>query len=114
MDYDYRDASLWHGLLVAEGDTILIQFTGLHDKNGTEIYEGDIVNYSTKHSNNITYTFNGIVFFDRGCFWVREYLSHVDEGIFDDPEKETRWSIDLDWEIIGNIYENPELLEVKQ
>src|SRR5947208_5745446 len=57
----------------ARGDIELMQFTGLHDRLGKEIYEGDIVN-------NVTYTFNGVVFFDNGSFWVRECLSHVDEG----------------------------------
>lgn len=84
-------------------DVEMMQFTGLHDKNGKEIYEGDIVN-------NVTYKFNGVVFFDNGSFWVREYLSHVDEGLYDDREKETRWSINLNWEVIGNIYENADLL----
>jgi uncharacterized phage protein (TIGR01671 family) len=85
----------------------LMQYTGIKDYNGKEIYEGDIVH-------NVTYTFNGVVFFDNGSFWVREYLSHVDEGLYDDREKETRWSIDLSWEIIGNIYENPDLLEIAE
>ncbi len=44
--------------------------------------------------------------------WVEDItlILHVDEGLYDDREKETRWSIDLGWEVIGNIYENPELL----
>jgi uncharacterized phage protein (TIGR01671 family) len=83
-----------------------MQYTGLEDRFGTEIYEGDIVK-------NITHRFNGVVFFDRGSFWVREYLSHADEGLYHDTEKETRWSIDLDWEIIGNTYETPDLIRVK-
>ncbi len=82
----------------------LQQFTGIRAQNGKEIYEGDIVH-------NVAYTFNGVVFFENGSFWVREYLSHVDEGLYDDREKETRWSIDLEWEVIGNIYENPDLIK---
>lgn len=83
---------------------IVQQFTGLKDVHGTDIYEDYIVK-------NVVYRFNGVVFFDRGSFWVRERLSNVDEGLYDDREKETRWSIDLEWEIIGNIWENPELLK---
>jgi len=39
-NYDYRDASLWNGLLIAEGDTILLQFTGLKDAKGKENIRG--------------------------------------------------------------------------
>lgn len=82
------------------------QYTGVIDTLGRDICEGDIV----KH---VTHQFNGVVFFERGCFWVRECLSHVDAGLYHDIEKETRWSIDLEWQIVGNQYENPELIQVK-
>ena len=43
MDYDCRDVTVWNGLLVPEGDTIIMLSTGLLDATGREIYEGDIV-----------------------------------------------------------------------
>ena len=81
-------------------DVILMQSTGLRDKNGKEIFEGDVLtsqNYPTK----------GVVEFRTSLgMWVNclkeysyyEYLSNVASSR----------------EIIGNIYENPELLEDKE
>ena len=82
-----------------------MQYAGLKDKNGKRIYEGDIV-YNLKNN------FKGAVYYEKSSFWVREFYSNVDERSYDgDIKKETIWSINLDWKIIGNIYENPELLE---
>lgn len=86
-------------------DLTYLQFTGLTDRNGREIYEWDIVECLENE-------FYGVVYFDRGSFWVRELHTSVDEGIYDgDVRKETKWSIDLDCQIIGNVWENPELLK---
>ena len=83
-------------------DAILMQFTGLFDKNGKEIYEGDIgkvlkKNYEYKKPD---YPISTIVFED-ASFWIK-------------PSKENwTWLVmrNRQVEIIGNIYENPELLK---
>ena len=77
----------------------LMQYTGLHDKNGKEIYEGDIWLMNGIKSQPM------IVCFDNGKFISKstwgEYLKR-DDGY-------TYWDF-IDGEVIGNIYENPELL----
>jgi hypothetical protein len=81
---------------------IPMQYTGLKDKNGKEIYEGDIVN-------------NGPL----APAWV-EWLEEGAGFIFREVGSDEWWSpngfslvTEFAWEIIGNIYENPELLETK-
>jgi len=71
-------------------EIIYQQYTGLHDKNDKEIYEGDIVNYEDGCNEEIIF----------------ENCSFVGKGI-----KSGKTSMIGDCKIIGNIYENPELLE---
>ncbi len=68
------------------------QFTGLTDKNGKEIYEGDILNNSAA---------TWVVIFNSGCF------CHKPIGTIERPVELALRSL-VDGEIIGNIYENPE------
>ena len=82
-------------------EVILMQYTGLKDKNGVEICEGDIV--ETVYNGEV---FAGVVVYD---------LSEVDFKVTDGKEKYGRNFQYLtgndENEVLGNIYENPELLE---
>lgn len=80
-------------------DWLTLQFTGLLDKNGKEIYEGDIIALGTKR--------NGDVFFDMGRFWVRDFYVPS----FDDPSDAFGEGLPI-LEVIGNLYETPDLLSV--
>lgn len=75
-----------------------IQFTGLLDKNGKEIYEGDIVLWQNSDGEKVK---DKVVFYE-GAFRMRNMsftlYDYTDSNIF---------------EVIGNIYNNPELLEQK-
>lgn len=84
----------------------LMQYTGLHDKNGKEIYEGDIVSYQFQFAfekKKVIYT----VIFEDGQFLT----THLK---FNDKTSLAWYRLhrkEMDIEVIGNIYENPELLE---
>lgn len=82
---------------------ILMQSTGLKDKEETEIFEGDVVRHIDFLLNNETVN---KVYFKDGLFM---YDVVVDEYTYDVPIGEIIENSIV--EVIGNIYENPELLE---
>ena len=87
--------------MVSAEDLVLMQSTGLVDKNGKEIFEGDIVKMSKDVYSEPTYY---EVVRHRGGAYRLESKQHGCE----------LWLRHTDCEVVGNIYENPELLEDKE
>lgn len=89
-------------------DCVLMQYTGLQDKNGREIYEGDIIALEVIKGVKIKVP----VKFENGSFNIHEIPGGY--GFSDTAYPLGKLFLrDFGIEAIGNIYENPELLEVK-
>jgi len=113
-DYiDREGVAHWHENSIPESSKELMQYTGLHDKQGNEIYEGDIVqvyDYGWENQEKEEGDFGlyrklriDIVTMERfPIFWLKnESFGYEGEDLITAEE----------CEIIGNIYENPELLK---
>lgn len=89
--------------MVSAEDLVLMQSTGLVDKNGKEIFEGDILDY------------NGRKALVR---WHGSYASFIYRFVDELQKRNAEWKplylAYMKCEIIGNIYENPDLLEDKE
>ena len=92
---------------IVNNDLNLMQSTGLKDKNGKEIFEGDIIRYGTNVAEIKRHPTLGFYTVVDG----RERF-FGDEMSIDDFE-EVAEEVSKTFEIIGNIYENPEILEVE-
>lgn len=76
----------------------IVQYTGLKDKGGEEIYEGDIL-----QTKNVVNAVRWVCVFEMGCFVFKAIKRDLDP-IHSGENLQVE-------EVIGNIYENPELLE---
>lgn len=90
---------------VEKSELILMQSTGLHDKNGKEIFEGDILAIETDEG-----ILNVNIFLDsKHALFMFESKKYNEEDLLAELVEDYTYP----FEIIGNIYENPELLEVE-
>jgi uncharacterized phage protein (TIGR01671 family) len=90
------------------------QFTGMKDENGKEIFEGDIVKYQYYIRKHDSYDFSGgkkdilaEVKIDKDCFGAYYPFSLAIDGEYGISDTEPQ-----NTKIVGNIYENPELLNL--
>lgn len=103
---------------------IPLQCTGLRDKNGKLIFEGDIVKSSTTYWNGEVYSDNGLICWDRTKWQIgvmkyerpksrqnKRYDRALDFARFVSFQDNTPLKKFANVEVIGNVYENPELLE---
>ena len=103
------------------------QFTGLHDQNGNEIYEGDIMGLPEQDANGVKYKnryvrvvewVNDGFFLVDNCMMGGEVRKYGDRLALEISLKSEYAGIascfeerGLDYTVIGNIYDNPELLK---
>lgn len=97
-----NDAVMNDYITVFPDEIELMQSTGLKDKNGKEIFEGDIVDYKGREA---------------VVKWHGSYASFIYRFVDGLKERFSEWDplflACYNFEVIGNIYENPELLEVE-
>lgn len=122
----FREISEYYlGDVVAQKYADLMQYTGLKDKNGREIYEGDIVTGQYTHYDPCRDEYvedekmGGVVYYDHHHFSLKVVDSLCDKNrygmvnYFDFIDEGEHWAPKTfdEMEVIGNIYENPELME---
>lgn len=97
--------SIGYGITFLRGaDKIeLMQSTGLKDKNGEEIFEGDVIRQVRTQPTTENETITGVVTMLEGAWLIMNDCEQLASYL---------WSETDENEIIGNIYENPELWEV--
>ncbi|HED9419858.1 TPA: DNA-packaging protein [Enterococcus faecalis] len=95
-------------------DGVLMQSTGLKDKNGVETFEGDILKIIEVTNEGISEYITDVIWEDCSFVFKSEGVDYYDSflGAFSGDPNKTYPLFEL--LVIGNIHENPELLEVAE
>ena len=101
LEDDKNDVVDLGGVHYSERKITIEQFTGLTDKNGKEIYEGDILKFEAESPYPFAIMNNGLVKYEPCKFYLDDGVNQI--GIHVD-----NW---YELEVIGNIHDNPELLK---
>lgn len=109
--YEISDCNSIDGSRYQVDEDTIGQYTGLKDKTGKKIYEGDIVKITEKEkiSKHKVISMKPII---ADIEWSEEYLTYIliTTSVKDAFESLTDYLDECDIEVIGNIYDNPELL----
>ena len=111
--YDLKDAIFSHNEVRRLN---LMQFTGLHDKNGKEIYEGDVLGFwdidETNYQKFVDDNFPDFNTWDGKKIYKKSIIKWSNDAYGWRMPMQSRLNISMDSvEIIGNIYENHELCQ---
>ena len=92
-------------------------YTGKHDTSGTEVYEGDIISFEDtgeegyEYKEGFDFTNRAVIVWNNGRFELDKFLSNNSEVLeLMNNCHEDFWNTLKDCQVIGNIYENPDLL----
>lgn len=121
-DLAWRDAYedenfLRYGMKIEE-ECEVMQWTGLKDNNGNDIYEGDIIYWEIDNGVGIE-SYTAIVKWSENLVkegwskaykWLVDYIGNYYRGSYDELSTPAAYNDEL--QVIGNIYENPELMEI--
>jgi uncharacterized phage protein (TIGR01671 family) len=103
--WNYEEHGAGIGAYFNHPSIVPMQYTGLHDKNGKEIYEGDILSNSFGKENLLM----NIVSFEHGSF-VHKWIDRDVVRVRGKEQEPIFRNVNITFEVIGNIYEHHHLL----
>ncbi len=112
LPYTNNNSGTFDGSMTPVDKETIGQFTGLCDKNGTKIFEGDILcmTFSNEFTNNEEVKIYKYVKFNDGMF-ATFYKDEYGEEMEDNRLCKALIEVDK-LEVVGNIHDNPDLLEL--
>lgn len=121
MSFNEDGTAYYYNLQNGEGSGehgayILMRYTGLNDRNGTEIYEGDIIQFEDmgeegyEYKEGYDFTNRAVVVFKNGRYTLDKFM-YTNSGVLEElDDHEETWLVIQTSEIVGNIHDHPHLL----